>query len=73
VTRTDKTQQNDGMWPGAVGCLLASFGCGSRTENGQIVAIYLCARLLRVDSETNLEQRQFEFLHVPKEWWEASG
>ena len=39
----------------------------------QAVAFYLCARLLRVNSETNLVQRQFAFLHVPKAWWEASG
>jgi hypothetical protein len=32
-----------------------------------------CARLLRFNSETNLVQRQFAFLHFPKAWWEASG
>src|ERR1700730_10697250 len=31
------------------------------------------ALLLRFNSETNLAQRQFVFLHFPKAWWEASG
>jgi hypothetical protein len=36
-------------------------------------AFCLCARLLRFNSETNLVQRQFAFLHFPKAWWEANG
>ena len=36
-------------------------------------ALFPCSRLLRFKSATNRVQRQFLFLHFPKQWWEASG